>query len=126
MGEINLCHHCGNVTPHTLLLSQEFDDPHYGEDDNEYAITSALYVLRCETCRGLSLYYELEPGDEPNWYDATLQWPKSAFLGPGVPKAVQLCYEEAALVKHRAPNGYAVLIRSMSRFASSGESVRIS
>jgi hypothetical protein len=65
-------------------------------------------VLRCVTCRDISLLGQLE-GE--GWNSATLQYPSDYDLDPCVPALVASNYREARRVQSTSPNAFAVLLR---------------
>jgi len=78
----------------------------------EDGLPSAYFVVACETCGEILLYDAIIdiPEDE-DFHLARLVWPKPGGLHSAVPKAVAECYAEAAIIRNRAPNAFAVQIR---------------
>lgn len=113
---VAFCPHCGNTAPQRLLLAQQYQGTWYstesGEqnDDDEIPV-STNFVAVCETCGDILLYHDAIGDFGPaEFTSADLLWPKFV-LPDSVPSSVRKCYEEAARIKHVAPNAFATQIR---------------
>lgn len=110
--DVAYCPHCGNHAPQRFIgTHSRLADP---KEETAY-----YTLVACETCdRGLlyvSGYVKPTPamfyGGGFSLKDKQLVWPNAGTLHESVPDAVRACYEEAAGIKGRSPNGFANQIR---------------
>jgi len=66
-------------------------------------------VCVCQTCNQVLVYDGVSRRETGEWPD--LQYPETARLHRTVPRSVRDIYNEAALVKAKAPRAFALLIR---------------
>lgn len=108
---ILLCSHCGNKTPHQLLMGTETSDI-WDEFGDQKIIEMFVYqVVQCGTCKHISLLGGFQPELPPHLIDYPLLYPASPELDRSVPEAIRHAYAEAARIRKHAPNAYAGQIR---------------
>ena len=110
--DVAYCPHCGNDAPQRLVAvhNPERDD---AGDFGYFALVA------CETCGRPLLYRSLFEkiaitaalAVRFSLKEYKLVWPKAGNLHNSVPQSVRTCYEEAAGIKNRSPNGFANQIR---------------
>jgi hypothetical protein len=108
------CPHCGNESTHRLIHRQFYWEKTFSAKNGSEGRPAAwsTFVVICETCQQVLLYDN--PGDhieEKDFHLGDLIYPKSGLLHLSVPERIRKVYREAASIKQRSPNGYAVLIR---------------
>lgn len=105
---VEFCPHCCNRAPQTLLLEQIYEDIGWSvSDGEEYPYDGTFYVARCETCKAILLYNDIEGG---GFKHAELIFP-DIRIDKSVPENIAKIYDEAIRIKNVAPNAFAVQIR---------------
>ena len=111
---VAFCPHCCNTAPQRLVCVQKYQGDVYNElgEVEEGVLDSTYFVAVCETCAEVILYHQQEEGiDERDFNRADRIWPTQWILHKAVPKAVADIYSEAAAIRKRAPNAFAVQAR---------------
>jgi hypothetical protein len=110
---VAFCPHCNNRAPQTLIHSQTFEDKGYGvSDDTEGFIPSIYHVDSCDTCNEILVYLDFgEQFGAEHFEDSDLAWPQKKTLSKSVPRDVNRIYEEAASIRSKSPDAFAVQIR---------------
>jgi hypothetical protein len=112
--EIAVCPHCGNKTTLVILRQTESIETFYNPENPSETdeITSYYYLVKCKTCKGISLYTDIDGmGLFP---DTThLCYPKPPRLGEGIPKAISALFEEALKIENLSPEAFVMLIRKV-------------
>jgi hypothetical protein len=115
-GHILKCHHCGNTSLQTVLLTQPYLETFYAVDDgtdDQFPFTYT--VVRCETCRQL-LVYSLNDSVGPERGETPLGdlcYPRRTSLPDAVPERIRLIYAEAARVRDISPLAFVILARRL-------------
>jgi hypothetical protein len=107
------CPHCGNTTKHEVLYECSAPQTCYDSDGQlekslEGDVQLAYALLRCTTCRDVTLLSQLDFAD---WENPWLEYPSDYNLDPCVPAIVASNYREAKRVQTMSPNAFAVLVR---------------
>jgi len=112
--EPRLCPHCGNVTPHEEVFQCSAPALKYGQpgvpEVDEFSRGSDFLLIRCQTCKDVSLYSKPE-GTDYQWDEAELLYPSQYDLHTCIPEAISMNYREAKRVQRISPNAFAVLLR---------------
>jgi len=105
---VEFCPHCCNRAPQLLLCTQQYQAIGFLiADGDEFPYDGFYFVVRCETCKKILLYYSV---DDDNFHSSKLLWPNIG-LDKSVTQEVSRIYEEAIRIKYIAPNAFAVQIR---------------
>jgi hypothetical protein len=101
---IAYCPHCGNDSPQEFITS-------YTRFKPEMLFYELVHCLTCWT----PLLYSFDGNSPPtrcfSLKERVLLWPQAKSLPDSVPRRIRRIYEEAVLVKQRAPNAFANQIR---------------
>lgn len=107
-----LCPHCGNITQHENLFECLAPQIFYGSDGEVLKggdkPKTNYVLLRCETCKDVSLYSKLEFQE---WEERGLDYPSQYHLDASIPETVRTNYAEAKRIQNMSPNAFAVLLR---------------
>lgn len=119
-----LCYHCGNRTPHRLLLPYEAELQYEVYKKDRYLRPFDYCVLACTTCEGLSLVggfrHELTSmGLEPSPVTLPRLYPRGPSIIPpahtvsglDIPLRALALYEDAWPLRHTVPSAFANQIR---------------
>lgn len=110
---VAFCPHCNNRAPQTLIHSQKFEDKGYSLlDDKADFMPSIYHVASCDTCHEILVYLDFgEQSGAKHFEDSDLVWPQKKTLPKSVPKDINRIYEEAAEIRSKSPDAFAVQIR---------------
>ena len=114
------CNHCGNDTPHNLVVHNPTNFLFDILDEKELRERYNFLLYQCCTCSGVTLLggFELEYGvvarDYPRLYPlgASILPPAHTLIkGNPIPSKILNIYEEIWPLRHKAPNAFAGQIR---------------
>lgn len=108
---IATCPHCGNRTPHELVHRSDYSEPEDLGRGDVYFDERWFAILKCATCRQLSLYVDHWNASDGRWEPA-LAYPQKLQAPPEVPEAVAHEFNQAVSVQQQASPGLvAVAVR---------------
>jgi hypothetical protein len=102
------CDTCGRKTPQTrngLASSTEQIEDFYGEDTAPLDIQWNYLFTQCDVCEDVSLY-----ASNNFSFEEVRIYPQKKELS-GIPKDIQMTYQEAKKVKNISPTAFAVMAR---------------
>jgi len=109
---IAFCPHCGNTAPQKVVHTHRYRSERYspeGKKANDPGPDMEALLCVCQTCDDVLLYDGACQWEVEGW--PSLVYPTAAQLPESIPRSVREAYAEAAAVKAKAPNAYAVMIR---------------
>lgn len=105
------CPHCGNKTPQVVEYETTSIEKVSTGDGQVFPIKDYYFLVRCRTCKEISLYGSWELAEDPyDLEEAYCLYPKIEAIPSNIPDVIRRSYNEAKKVEKISPAAFVVLI----------------